>query len=512
MPGMNGITNSEYLQMAKKKVKAQNPFELEDWTEESLQNTWDLVKDIAVNKYRLEFYDPHFEVVSFEDMLHIYTGSLPIMYDHWSFGKAYTDLYKKYINNRMGVAYEVIFNTNPALCYLTEHNSPTMQGLVMAHASVGHSAFFRNNHLFKEMTNAAIIIPFLKNAKKFIADCEVQYGADKVEKLLDACHSLSLYAIDRRPIRQKTNKERESIRRQRAENKDRDYDTTLEDIKLGKDDAVMSSDTRPRQREENILKFIGKYSPALKQWQREIISIYCKIQQYLYPQMMTKLMNEGFASFWHHTIMSDLSDQGLLPPGSTLEFLHSHCSVLRQVDFDHPGYSGVNPYKLGYEIFKDIKRICEEPTEEDKEWFPALIGKDWVEEVKFAAYNFKDESFILQYLSPKVMRDLKLFVLRDEEDNYRNYDVSEIHDDAGYKEIRTKLSKAFNFGSRLPDIYVEGWDAKKSRRLYLCFHRQNGVDLDFETGFGVVEHIRELWPFPIRFKKILENGDVEEFE
>lgn len=495
--------------MAKRKSKAPNPFECDDWTEESLSQTWELVKDLAVNKYGLEFYTPHFEVVSFEDMLHIYTGSLPIMYEHWSFGKAYTDLHKKYMNDRMGIAYEVIFNTNPALCYLTEHNSPAMQGLVMAHASVGHSAFFRNNHLFKEMTNAAIIIPFLKNAKKFIGECEDNYGAENVEKLLDACHALSLYAIDRRPIKQKTSKEKEAIRQKRSENKDKDYDVLLEDLK--RPQLVSEISTSKRLREENILKFIGKFSPSLKSWQREIISIYCKIQQYLYPQMLTKLMNEGFASFWHHTIMSDLSDQGLLGPGSTIEFLHSHCSVLRQPEFDEKGYYGINPYKLGFEIFKDIRRICETPTEEDREWFPDLVGKNWVEQVQFAAYNFKDESFILQYLSPKVMRDLKLFTIHDNEDDSK-YLVSEIHDDEGYKTIRMKLSQSYNIGNHIPDLYVEGWDARKSRSLFLCYQEKDRVELEIEEGGGgenVMSLIKQLWNYPLYFKYIHTDGEID---
>jgi spore cortex formation protein SpoVR/YcgB (stage V sporulation) len=144
--------------MTKKKLL--NPFILDDWTSDSLEVSWNIISNLATEKYQLTYYKPSFEVVNFEDMLHIYTGSLPIMYSHWSFGKSYMELHKRYMADRMGVAYEVIFNTNPALCYLLEHNSPTMQGLVLSHAAIGHSSFFRNNVLFKEMTNASTIIPF----------------------------------------------------------------------------------------------------------------------------------------------------------------------------------------------------------------------------------------------------------------------------------------------------------------------------------------------------------------
>jgi stage V sporulation protein R len=494
--------------MAKKKCSnADNPFLKDDWTTESLDQTWLLVKDLADNKYGITYYSPHFEVVTFEDMLQIYTGSLPITYDHWSFGKAYTELHKRYTNNRMGIAYEVIFNTSPALCYLTEHNSPAMQGLVMAHAAIGHSAFFRNNCIFKEMTNAAIIIPFLKNMKQFVKECETEHGSEAVEKVLDVCHALSYYAIDRRPVKETTHKQRNQRKLDRAVNKDKDYDTRIESIKHIKNDIKNKAIGATRLREENILKFIGKYSPSLKQWQRELISMYCKVQQYLYPQMMTKLMNEGFASFWHHTIMSDLSDQGLLDAGSTIEFLHSHCSVLRQPEFDERGYYGINPYKLGFEIFKDIRRICSEPTEEDREWFPGLVDTDWVEQVKFAAYNFKDDSFLLQYLSPKLIRDFKLFLVTDDDEEDK-LNISQIHDDEGYKEIRRKLSEAYSFGNRIPDIYVEGWDARKSRTLYLTIQGRNRVPVG-ESGDAVITLIKTLWPFPIKIKALHEDGSLD---
>lgn len=485
-----------------------SPLKKDDWTEESLSDTWKIVKTIAEKKYDLTFYDPHFEVVSFEDMLHIYTGHLPITYDHWSFGKNYEELYKKYMNDRMGVAYEVVFNTSPALCYLLEHNTPTMQGLVMAHAAVGHTSFFKNNVLFKEQTNAGTIIPFLQNSKKFITECEEQHGPKAVEALLDVCHALQMYSFDRRPQKEKTYKEKEGIRLKRTLEKDSDYDTKVQTIRLKDEETIALKFAR--QREENILKFIGKFCPSLKPWQRQIIDIYCRTRQYLYPQMLTKLMNEGFASFWHHTIMTDMSDEGYIDAGGTIEFLHSHCSVLRQPDFDERGYYGFNPYKLGYEMFKDIKRICTDPTEEDKEWFPGLIGKNWIDEIKFAAYNFKDESFIRQYLSPKVIRDLKLFIVHDD-NNESLMHVSDIHDDEGYRAIRSKLADHYNVISRIPDIYVEGWDAKRSRTLYLVCQEHNGCQLELSQDSGtadVLRLIKQLWPFPINFKIKSSDGDT----
>ena len=137
-----------------------------------------------------------------------------------------------------------------------------------------------------------------------------------------------------------------------------------------------------------------------------------KIAQYFYPQRQTQVMNEGWATFWHYTLMNDLYDEGLVTEGFMMEFLQSHTSVVFQPGFDSPYYSGINPYALGFAMYTDIRRMCEHPTEEDRRWFPDIAGSDWLSTLKFAMSSFKDESFILQYLSPKVIRDLKLFSIR----------------------------------------------------------------------------------------------------
>lgn len=486
--------------------KSDNPFLQDSWTEDSLQKTWNIVQKIAKTKYNLDYYEPRFEVVSYEDMLHIYCGSFPIMYDHWSFGKRYTQLYQQYRNNQSSIAYEVIFNTNPALCYLLENNSPAMQGLVIAHAAIGHSAFFKNNVKFKELSNANAAISFFKKFKNYVKECTEKYGQYSVDDILDSCHALSMYGIDRRPVISKTSKERETIKLTRELNKDKDYnkDTNTIDLKVNKTNITLK-----RMREENILKFIANNSPNLRPFERTLILLFCEMQQYFWPAMQTKMSNEGFASFWHHTIMNDMADSNILPPGSVLEFINSHCGVLHQSDYDSKYYSGINPYKLGFEIYKDIRRICLEPTEEDKEWFPGLIGKNWIEEIKYAAYNFNDESLVLQYLSPKLIRDLRLFSINNDESS-EYIEISAIHDNEGYKEIRNKLSVQYSINRKIPDIFVEGWDPKKSRKLFLVFEETDGVQLDMKQADNVAEYLLHLWKFPIVFKYKHSNGDVEE--
>src|SRR6201993_4864036 len=155
--------------------------------------------------------------------------------------------------------------------------------------------------------------------------------------------------------------------------------------------------------EENLLYFIEKRAPRLEDWQRELVRIVRLVSQYFYPQKQTQMMNEGCATFVHYEIMRRLHDKGLITEGSMLEFLHSHSSVVFQPDFDDPRFSGLNPYALGFAMMSDVQRICENPTDEDREWFPDIAGSgDPYGVLRHAWANYRDESFVLQHLSPAI--------------------------------------------------------------------------------------------------------------
>ena len=113
----------------------------------------------------------------------------------------------------------------------------------------------------------------------------------------------------------------------------------------------------PSEPQENLLYFLEKHAPLLKPWQRELVRIVRKMAQYFYPQRQTQVMNEGWASFWHYTLMNSLYDKGLVEDGFILEFLQSHTNVVYQPSFDSQYYSGINPYALGFAMYTDIKRI-----------------------------------------------------------------------------------------------------------------------------------------------------------
>jgi stage V sporulation protein R len=267
----------------------------------------------------------------------------------------------------------------------------------------------------------------------------------------------------------------------------------------------------PADAQENILYFVEKYSPKLEPWQRELVRIVRKLAQYFYPQAQTKVMNEGWATFWHYTILNRLHEKGLVDDGFMLEFLKSHTNVIAQPAFDSKAYSGLNPYALGFAMFRDLRRICETPDAEDREWFPQLVGTDWKSTLDFAMRNFKDESFIAQYLSPRLIREFHLFAVADHvsEDTLH---VDSIHDERGYRRVRKLLAGQHAQEIRVPDVQVVRYDRDGDRSLTLRHIRRRGRPLTEATA-EVVLHLRRLWGFAVRLET-WENefrvGDVVE--
>jgi spore cortex formation protein SpoVR/YcgB (stage V sporulation) len=269
---------------------------------------------------------------------------------------------------------------------------------------------------------------------------------------------------------------------------------------MGRDEAAaLESKVKARLRlpEENVLYFIEKNAPKLYGWERELIRIVRTLSQYFYPQKQTKLMNEGCATFVHYEIMTALNDQGRISNGAYLEFLHAHTSVITQPTFESRAFSGWNPYALGFAMMQDIKRICLDPTPEDRAWFPAFAGSgDPYGTLKDAWANYRDESFVLQFLSPKVIRDFRMFQLADKMGE-EQYTVGAIHDDAGYRAIRSKLASAYDLSKREPDVNVVDLDLLGDRRLYLTHAVHDKKKLDRLAAESVVASLRELWGYPV---------------
>ena len=483
-----------------------------EWTFDNLQRYETEIARVA-QSYQLDTYPNQIEIISAEQMMDAYSSTgMPVGYHHWSFGKQFLSTEQGYKRGKMGLAYELVINSSPCIAYLMEENTLTTQALVIAHACFGHNSFFKGNYLFKTWTDASAIVDYLLFAKRYIANCEKSYGIATVENLLDSCHALMNYAVDRyqrpTPISFDNEQQHQQERETYLQAQVNDLWRTIPKKEQESEDKIPNFPSEPQ---ENILYFIEKNAPLLEPWEREVVRIVRKIAQYFYPQRQTKVMNEGWACFWHYTIINTLYDEGLVTEGFMFEFLQSHTNVVFQPDFDSPYFSGINPYTLGFAIYRDIRRICEDPTEEDRQFFPDYAGSNWLDTIHHAMKDYKDESFILQFLSPKVIRDLKLFAVLDDEHN-KDIEITAIHDDPGYRKIREILADQYNLSKQEPNIEIYTVDISGDRSITLHHTQRDGIPLNAEDAEEVIKHLHRLWQFDVHLHSIDDGTVTTSFE
>jgi stage V sporulation protein R len=497
-------------------VKAERPlFEGADWEFGTIQRAYNAIERIALDELGLNVYLNQIEVISTEQMLDAYSSiGMPLFYKHWSFGKHFARNEALYRAGMQGLAYEIVINSNPCISYIMEENTATMQTLVIAHAAFGHNHFFKNNYLFKQWTDANGILDYLEFAKGYLASCEEQYGEEAVEKLLDAAHALMSHGVHRYPRKRVADLRSEERRaRERRMHEERMYNDLWRTVP-GKGHPKEDHSIEERRRallqvpQENILYFLEKTAPRLQPWQREILRIVRQIAQYFYPQSQTKLMNEGCATYVHYRLMTRLHELGLLSDGAFVEFLHSHTNVVFQPTFDDRRYSGINPYALGFAMMEDIARICTEPTEEDREWFPAIAGSgDAMAVLRDVWADYRDESFILQFLSPRLIRRLRMFQVLDDA-NEPNLRVEAIHDERGYRRVRRALARQYDVAWQTPDIQVVDVNLAGDRRLILHHRALNRVLLDEGDTRLVLQHLADLWGYDVLLKEVDPASDA----
>lgn len=388
--------------------------ELKYWNEK--------IEKIAEEK-GLDFYPQEFEVISFEDMLcyESYVG-MPSHYPHWSFGKAYEKLKTLYQYNLTGLPYEMVINSNPCIAYLMKDNTLILQILTMAHV-YAHNDFFKNNRLFKENTNATLAVEMFKNhanrIRSYIQDPSIGY--EKVERVLDAAHSIR-------------------------------YQCSLSEKK--------KEDEKEKKKEyESLLEFLIEYGDG-EDWEKDILNIVTEETRYFIPQMETKIMNEGWASWWHYNILKELD----LDHGNHIEFLKIHNSVIR------PSIGRINPYYMGFKIWEDIANRFEDSQK--------------IFEVRALE---RDSSFIRRYLTFELCREMNLLEF-EEQDRY--YVITEVADEEGWRNIRNHLADIVGMGS-IPKVIVK--DTKKSDNTLLLKHLFDGRELEVTNTFETLKYIARLW-------------------
>lgn len=482
-------------------------FQSNEWDIDTIKRVQERTQEIAEQELGLDMYPFDVQVIASDQMIDsIINAGLPTPYNHWSFGKKQVHEEYNYGSGRSGLAYEIVMNTNPCIAYLMENNTMTMQCIVLAHIT-GHNHVFKNNYLFKDWTDAGFIMDYIKYTRGFVAECEEKYGEDRVEKFITACHSIQMNSLDKYKRTPKSELEKEQYRIDSWKNKTENFDEWVYRILPKKEEKQVKDSIFP---EENLLYFIEKYSPNLETWEREICRIVRRLSQYFYPQMQTKVLHEGMASFSHYYIMNRLYENGEINEGQFLEFIDSHSGVVFQTTPDFRSeeekkkgrrkipYHGINPYALGLAILQDVKRICKNPDDEDKHWSPELIGEDWKEVFLDIAANYRDESMIRQFLGPKVMRDFRFLSVEDDTNNEYYYSVIGDHsDEENLKRVRRNLANNYEINRLIPDIQIEDASLKGNRVLRLRHNSHNGSTLDDKSARSTIKYVNRLWGFPV---------------
>ncbi len=491
--------------MAKQSKRSAEPlFRGTDWDFDLLRRVHDAIEVIAVDELGLDTYRNQIEIISSEQMLDAYSSTgMPLMYRHWSFGKQYIHHERLYRMGAQGLAYEIVINSNPCISYCMEENTMPVQALVIAHAAFGHNHFFKNNHLFQQWTDPDGILDYLEYARGYLQQCEELHGRRRVEQTLDSAHAIKSAGVfrHRRPPQPSLREERKREDR-RIDEQEQAVHYLWSSLANTRVAEAVKTDMSERKRllnlpEENLLYFLERNSPVLEPWQRQVLRIVRNVAQYFYPQRQTQVMNEGCACFVHYYILNRMHEIGQIDDGTMLEILQNHTNVLTQPDFDSPQFGGINPYALGFAMMQDIRRICEAPSAEDREWFPAIAGtEDWRGVLKDAWARYRDESFIQQFLSPKVMRDFRMFAIRDEE-GADVVKVQAIHDERGFHGVRDTLARSYDISTRDPDIQVVDADLAGDRTLQLQHRRQRDVPLDPRERDATLAHIRHLWGYEV---------------
>src|SRR3569833_673163 len=392
---------------------------------------------------------------------------------------------------------------------MMEENTATMQTLVIALAAFGHNHFFKNNYLFKQWTDADGILDYLEFAKAYVSHCEERHGRAAVEHTLDAAHALMSHGVDRYPGKKKLDfREEEKRAGKRRLYEEAAFNDLWRTVPSGpaKTNATLNVERRRTLLglpQEILLYFLEKSAPRLASWQRELLRITRHIAQYFYPQGQTKVMNEGTATYVHYRIMNRLHQQGRLTDGNYHKILQSHTNVVFQPEFDEPRFSGFNPYALGFAMMQDIERIVTQPSDEDREWFPDIAGHNDVMGVLRDVWaNYRDESFVSLFLSPHLMRQLRLFHLHDNPSDRAGILVDAIHDERGYRRIRRELARQYDVGYIDPNIEVIDVDLAGDRRLMLRHTVVKGAQLNETDAKRVLQHLADLWTYAVSLVEV----------
>jgi stage V sporulation protein R len=455
----------------------------------AIEEIWEASRSTGLDPFPI-----HFEVVPATIMYEIGAYGLPARFSHWTHGRAFHQMKSMY-DYGLSRIYELIINTNPAQAFLMEGNALIQNKLVIAHV-IGHSDFFKRNayfqHTDRQMAETAGV------TAERIRAYEREHGEQAVEEFLDAVLSIQEH-IDpnlrvARP-RPAPSSHRAEVRR-RGE-----YDDLLrgEDATAAPAQPAPLRRGEPREPEKDLLLFLLEHADGLEEWQRDIIDVVRNEMLYFLPQMQTKTMNEGWASYWHSRILREME----LTPEEHLEFTRLHASVLSP----SPRGTSLNPYYVGYRIFEDIERRWNGELTEDerREYREAHHGAEWPHRHQGRAKMFEvrelenDVSFLRNYLTRRLVDDLDLYLYRREGDQW-------VIVEKDWRKVRDALVESMtNFG--FPYLLVETGDHLRRGELYLR-HSFDGRELDRHYAARTLRYLHRIWGRPVHVETVRDGTAV----
>ncbi len=435
---------------------------------------WDARIREKAEEFGLSCYPQEFEICDHFQMLgYMAYSGMPSHYPHWSYGKAYEKLKTLYDHGVSGLPYEMVINSNPALAYLMRDNSLALQILTIAHV-YGHNDFFKNNFTFRHTRAELTLATFKAQAdrvRSYIEDPSI--GLEKVEAILDAAHALSLQCRRNLAVRKLSPEEA----RERALEAARPPADPFRHIHKRPEVQEPNLHKVPLEPEEDILLFVRDYNPHLSEWEKDLLTIVHEEAQYFLPQIETKIMNEGWASYWHREILNSLN----LPQDLHLEFLIRHNQVVRPIP------RGINPYHLGLKVWDDIRRRYDHPTPEEVEKYgrPEKSGREKIFEVREVD---RDVSFLRRFLTEELMREMDMFQY---EARGEDVVITKVSDRQNWRQVKETLLKNVGMGT-VPVIKIEDADYGHNRTLYLK-HYHDGRDLQLEYAEKTLAYLHQLW-------------------
>lgn len=468
-----------------------------------LQKLHDEIRGYA-KAFGLDTFDIVFELLDYEQLNAVASlGGFPVRYPHWRFGMEYDSLSKSYTYG-LSKIYELVINNDPSYAYLMKSNNMVDQKLVMCHV-YGHVDFFKNNIWFSK-TNRKMIDTMANHAVK-IREYMDQYGVDRVENFIDRCLSIENLIDPYLPFSPKKSQDKEPADETTKEvgklKVERAYmdkyinpPDFVEEQKKKMQTQVVKAKRTPSDPQKDILQFLISYAP-LEQWESEILTFIRDEAYYYAPQWQTKIMNEGWASYWHSKIMTEKA----LKDSEVIDFADHHAGVMAM----QPGR--INPYKIGVELFRDIEerwntgRFGKEYDECDdivkkKNWDTKLNkGREKIFEVRKVC---NDVTFIDEYLTDEFCERFKLYTYHFNR-RTNQYEIA----DRDFKKVKEKLLFGItNMGQ--PFIYVTDGNYLNKGEL-LLLHKHQGIDLDSKYTRETLRNIGEIWRRPVNLETEVEG-------